>query len=325
MRMAPAKRRCERVTWLLSRRRRLRSRKGRGRAFGLAGRRQRHCQHIGPAERDHDPRLAAVERIDGVDAVARGEHTVEGGRRSAALDVAEDVMPRLVSGARLDLASSQAAMPPSRTWPNGVDVAGCGRRASPSRGWRPRRRRRSRTPPARVAVAQVLADLVDVERPLGHEDRVGAAGDTRVRRDPAGMAAHHLDDEDAVVRLGGRVQAVDRVGRDLDGGVEAERVVGAVEVVVDRLRHADDRHAVARRACRRRRACPRRRSGSARRRRRAPSPRARAPCRPRRPCRGSCARCRGSCRRAAGCPSSPRASARSRCLRARRPSRSESR
>ena len=34
-------------------------------------------------------------------------------------------------------------------------------------------------------------------------------------RDPAGVAAHHLDDHHAVVRLGRRVQAVDRLGRDL--------------------------------------------------------------------------------------------------------------
>ncbi len=86
---------------------------------------------------------------------------------------------------------------------------------------------------------------LDVERPLGHEDRVGAAGDARVRGDPAGVAAHHLDDHHAVVRLGGRVQAVDRVGDDLHGRLEADRHVGAAEVVVDRLGHAHDRHAVA--------------------------------------------------------------------------------
>ena len=62
--------------------------------------------------------------------------------------------------------------------------------------------------------------------------------------DPAGVPAHHLDDHHAVVRLGGRVQPVDRVGDDLHGGLEAERHVGAAEVVVDRLRHAHDRHAV---------------------------------------------------------------------------------
>ncbi len=45
-------------------------------------------------------------------------------------------------------------------------------------------------------------------------------------------------------RLGGGVQAVDRVAGDLHGGVEPERHVGAAEVVVDRLRHADHRQAV---------------------------------------------------------------------------------
>ena len=45
---------------------------------------------------------------------------------------------------------------------------------------------------------------------------------------------------DAVVRLGGGVQPVDRLHRDVDRGVEAEGEVGGAEVVVDRLRHADD-------------------------------------------------------------------------------------
>ena len=63
-------------------------------------------------------------------------------------------------------------------------------------------------------------------------------------RDPARVPAHHLDDHDAVVRLGGRVQPVDRLGGDGQRRVEAERVVGRREVVVDRLGHADDRERV---------------------------------------------------------------------------------
>ena len=39
--------------------------------------------------------------------------------------------------------------------------------------------------PRGVAAADALADLVDVERPLGDEDDVGAAGDAGVGRDPA--------------------------------------------------------------------------------------------------------------------------------------------
>ena len=92
-----------------------------------------------------------------------------------------------------------------------------------------------------MALADRLRHLVEVDRDLGDEDHVGAAGDAAHHGDPAGVAAHHLDDHDAVVRLGRRVEPVDRLGRDRDRGVEAERVVGAGEVVVDRLRDADDR------------------------------------------------------------------------------------
>ena len=91
-----------------------------------------------------------------------------------------------------------------------------------------------------VAAAQAVADLLDVERPLGDEDDVGAAGEAAVGGDPARVAAHDLDDDDAVVRLRRRVQAVDRVRGDLHRGLEAEREVRAREVVVDRLGDADD-------------------------------------------------------------------------------------
>ena len=40
------------------------------------------------------------------------------------------------------------------------------------------------------------------------------------------------------------MEPIDRLGRDRHGSVEAERVVGTREVVVDRLRHPDDWEAV---------------------------------------------------------------------------------
>jgi hypothetical protein len=95
-----------------------------------------------------------------------------------------------------------------------------------------------------VAALEQPADLVDVEGPLGDQDHVGAAGEPRVERDPARVPAHHLDDEDPVVALGRRVEAVDRLGRDVDRGVEAERQVGRAEVVVDRLRDPQHRQPV---------------------------------------------------------------------------------
>src|SRR5439155_8105059 len=96
----------------------------------------------------------------------------------------------------------------------------------------------------RVTAADVLARLLDGDRMLGDENHVGAAGDAAHHRDPAGVTTHHLDDHDAVVRLRGRVQSVDRLGRDEHCGVEAERVVRRGEVVVDRLRDADDAEVV---------------------------------------------------------------------------------
>ena len=57
-------------------------------------------------------------------------------------------------------------------------------------------------------------------------------------RDPSRVAPHHLDDHHPVVALGGGVQPVDGIGRDLHRGVEPEREVGGGEIVVDGLRHA---------------------------------------------------------------------------------------
>jgi hypothetical protein len=54
------------------------------------------------------------------------------------------------------------------------------------------------------------------------------------------VAAHDLEDDDSVVGFGGRVQAIDRVRAYLHRGVEAEREVGSVQIVVDRLGYADD-------------------------------------------------------------------------------------
>lgn len=94
------------------------------------------------------------------------------------------------------------------------------------------------------AAAHPVADPRQGERPLRDDDRVGAAGHPGVQRDPAGVPSHHLDDQRAVMRFGGRPQPVDGLRRHVHRGVEAEGVVGGREVVVDGLRHAHDRDAV---------------------------------------------------------------------------------
>ena len=152
-------------------------------------------------------------------------------------------------------------MPPSRTWPNASSSWLCSDHLAVER-----LRALGDHDDRRVLVLEplldVAGDLVDVELPLRQQDHVGATGEAGVQRDPAGVPAHHLDHQRAVVRLGGGVQPVDRLHRDVDRGVEAEGVVGRAEVVVDRLRHADDVDAQVGAAWSRRRGCPRRRSRS---------------------------------------------------------------
>ena len=61
--------------------------------------------------------------------------------------------------------------------------------------------------------------------------------------DPTHMSPHHLAHDDPVVGLGRGLQAVDRLGGDLDRRVEPEGHLGPGQVVVDGLGHADDREA----------------------------------------------------------------------------------
>ncbi|MGC4082396.1 MAG: hypothetical protein QM736_09890 [Vicinamibacterales bacterium] len=81
-----------------------------------------------------------------------------------------------------------------------------------------------------------------IERHFGHENGVGAAGHARVQRNPSRIAPHHFDDDDAAMCFGGGVKPVDCIGRERDGGVESEAVRRTDDVVVDRLRYADERN-----------------------------------------------------------------------------------
>ena len=73
-----------------------------------------------------------------------------------------------------------------------------------------------------VAGAEPFGDDVEVKGDLGDQNGVGSAGDTRIERNPSRVPAHDLDNHDPVVRFRRRMQAVDRVGGERDGGVEAE-------------------------------------------------------------------------------------------------------
>ena len=92
------------------------------------------------------------------------------------------------------------------------------------------------------------AALDPVEDSFGHglvtewnlrdQDDIASAGNSRFQGDPAGIAAHELENHDPVVRGSGRMQPVYGLGRDGEGRIEAQAEVRARHVVVDGLRDA---------------------------------------------------------------------------------------
>src|SRR5947207_984643 len=57
-----------------------------------------------------------------------------------------------------------------------------------------------------VAFLYRSGDLVVIERDLGNQNDIRAAGDAAVESDPAGVPAHDFDDHHAFVACGGGVQ-----------------------------------------------------------------------------------------------------------------------
>src|ERR1700729_2313385 len=169
------------------------------------------------------------------------QHPVEGGRGTAALDVPEYRAAGLLAGALLDLvrqhlADADHAQPyvAERVQRRFV------RRQAPVYRAGALGHHDDRGVPRLEPVLHVIADLLDVELLLRDQDDVGAAGHSRMQRDPARVPAHHLDDQRPVVAFRRGVQPVDGLHRDVHGGVEPEGVVGRAQVVVDGLGYAHD-------------------------------------------------------------------------------------
>ncbi len=170
--------------------------------------------------RDHPAPSPGGREIRGGDPESRRQHPVERDGRAPSLDVAEDRDAGLEPGPLLDLGREVVREATEPREP--VLVEGRLReleRPFHRHGTFRHHHDRERAP-AGMPMAEVVAHTVDVEGVLGDQDRIGASRHPRVHRDPAGVPAHHLDEHDPVVALGGRVQPVDRVGRDLDGRVE---------------------------------------------------------------------------------------------------------
>ena len=94
--------------------------------------------------------------------------------------------------------------------------------------------------PALMALADRIRDFVDIKRSLGDENHVGAACDAAVKRDPAGIAAHHFHHHHSIVSFCRGVDPVKGFADDVAGGIKAKGVVGAAQIVVDGFGDAND-------------------------------------------------------------------------------------
>ena len=75
----------------------------------------------------------------------------------------------------------------------------------------------------RFPLENLSTDVLEAPGNLRQEDHIAAAGDSRVERDPAGMAAHHLQHHDPLMAGGGGVEPVEGVGCGSHRGIKAKR------------------------------------------------------------------------------------------------------
>ena len=97
---------------------------------------------------------------------------------------------------------------------------------------------------AALALRDEVANSLNAERNFGDQNDVRAARDASSQRDPATIAAHHFDHHHAVMRGRRGVNLVDGVSNGVQRRVEAEREFGGRQIVVDRLGHAHNLHAL---------------------------------------------------------------------------------
>ena len=89
------------------------------------------------------------------------------------------------------------------------------------------------------AVFHKSGELVGTRHILWDNGSLGTAGNSGVLSQEAGIAAHHLDEEDALMALGRIANAVYALHDGIQGCVVADGGVGAIEVVVDGTRQAN--------------------------------------------------------------------------------------
>src|SRR3989304_2849176 len=100
------------------------------------------------------------------------------------------------------------------------------------------------SPPVLEAALDALAQHFNVRGVFRQQDVISAAGDPDLQGDGSAGVPHDLDEEEPLEGLGRVPDAIYGVQGDVDGGVEAQGVVGACQVVVYGAGDADDTEVV---------------------------------------------------------------------------------
>src|SRR5215469_3781094 len=87
-----------------------------------------------------------------------------------------------------------------------------------------------------------LRNSVHIEGPLWDQNGIGSAGNAAIESDPSRVAPHDLNHHHSIMCFCGRMNTVNRFAHDVAGGIEAKGIVGAAEIVIDRLRYANHLH-----------------------------------------------------------------------------------
>ena len=183
--------------------------------------------------------MPVLSEVRGGHAQPGGQHTVVRGGGAASLQVPEDRGSGFDPGDLFDL-RCEVVRDAAEADPTPAVDSLIGDLGVEAFGNEPFGDDDDRGTPAILRRRHPLGDLVEGDRELGHEDRMGAGGHARMQSDPADVASHDLDDHAAVVGLRSGAQPVDRFRGDGLRGVEPEGVVRVAEVVVDGLGDAHD-------------------------------------------------------------------------------------
>src|SRR5512146_2271295 len=206
---------------------------GMGQGFG-----ERDCHDVGWLERDHHVEPVVADEPNRCCAEAQREHAIEGRRTSAALQMTEHERARLLPRALLDRQSQLLADAPEPAV-LGIEVLlGAASRPRPFGDHHD-----AEMTPTPFALADLLFHPYQIEGDFRNQDHVRTAGDPGVQRDEPRVAPHYLNHHYTLVAFRRRVHLVDCVGSGGDGGIESERRDGAADVIVDRLRYANEGNA----------------------------------------------------------------------------------